>query len=207
MTSIVNNSSLYGLVLAGGKSSRMGTDKGSMEWHGRKQRYVIADLLKRFTEKVFISCRADQSVEIVQDGYEVIEDAYDGYGPYGALLSAFKFKNDVAWFVLACDLPLMNSATIQHLVDQRDSTKVATTYKSPHDHLPEPLITIWEPRSHQILLSRLAEGKTCPRKALLNSNIKIIESVDSYALFNANTPEDINQVKQIIENGKRLAEV
>lgn len=208
MTSNVNSiAPVYGLVLAGGKSSRMGIDKGSMEWTGRKQRYVIADMLNGFCEHVFISCRKDQSGEIVGEGYQVIEDTYDGLGPYGALLSAFKFKSDVAWFVLACDLPLMNTGAIQRLIEHRDSSKVATTYKSPHDHLPEPLITIWEPRSHQILLSRLSEEKTCPRRALLNSNIKIIEPLDTNALFNANTPEDLIRVKEIIENGKRLAEI
>jgi len=208
MISSANNiAPLFGLVLAGGKSSRMGIDKGSMQWKGKKQRYVMADMLKGFCEHVYISCRKDQSDEIVEDGFQIIEDSYDGLGPYGALLSAFKFRGDVAWFVLACDLPLMNAAAIKYLIEQRDTSKVATTYKSPHDHLPEPLITIWEPRSHQILLSRLAEEKTCPRKALLNSNIKIVESIDTDALFNANTPEDLIRVKQIIEDGKRLAEI
>ena len=55
---------LNGLVLAGGKSLRMGYDKSSIEWHGKEQRYYMADLLKQYCDEVFISCRADQQNEV-----------------------------------------------------------------------------------------------------------------------------------------------
>ncbi|MEP6951744.1 MAG: NTP transferase domain-containing protein, partial [Ginsengibacter sp.] len=48
---------LNGLVLAGGKSERMGYDKGMIVWHGREQQYYLADLLKNLCEEVYISCR------------------------------------------------------------------------------------------------------------------------------------------------------
>ena len=200
------NNSLYGLVLAGGKSTRMGADKGSLEWHGSKQRSVVAHLLNQFCEKVYISCRPEQVAEINSEGFETISDAFEGIGPYGALMSAFQFKENVAWFVIACDLPLINAESISYLISHRDIFKVATTYTSPHDNLPEPLITIWEPNSYQILKSRYEEGKTCPRKALIDSDIKIIEALDANCLINANTPKDMVYVKKIIDE-KRLAEI
>jgi len=55
---------INGLVLAGGKSQRMGFDKGAVNWHGKEQRYYMADLLKSLCNSVFISCRADQKNEI-----------------------------------------------------------------------------------------------------------------------------------------------
>lgn len=188
---------LYGLVLAGGQSTRMGRDKSTMYWHGKEQRYYIADLLQQYCDDVFISCREEQQQEI--DGqYKTIVDSVDGKGPMAGILSAFEQYNDVAWLVVACDLPLVDAQTLQQLIARRDVSKTATTYKSPHDGLPEPLITIWEPKSKMVLEEFREKGHNCPRKALINSNTLIIDVPDEHALMNANTPEDAEKVKQII---------
>jgi len=198
MTLNGNKVTISGLVLAGGKSTRMGTDKSLIEWHGKQQRFHVADMLQIFFDEVYISCRSDQQSEILSNGYEVIPDSFEGLGPYGAILSAFKFKPDVAWLIVACDLPLINEEVLRHLLEERNPDKVATTFRSPFDNLPEPLITIWEPRSHEILLTRMEEGNTCPRKALLNSDVKIVDPSDPDALFNANTPDDLKRVKDLL---------
>ena len=99
---------LNGLVLAGGKSVRMGHDKGLISWHGKEQQYYIADLLKNLCNEVYISCRADQQ-KATDDQYHIIADTFTGLGPYGAILSAFREKPDAAWLVVACDLPLLDS--------------------------------------------------------------------------------------------------
>jgi molybdopterin-guanine dinucleotide biosynthesis protein A len=190
---------LYGLVLAGGRSKRMGFDKGAIKWHGKEQRYYMADLLSGICGEVFISCRPEQQNNI-DSKYKTLPDTYSGLGPYGAILSAFKENPDVAWLVIACDLPLMDEATLQYLVQHRDTSLIATTFKSPFDGLPEPLITIWEPASLPILLSFLSEGLSCPRKTLIKSGdkVNILIPPDEDALMNANTPEDAGKVKQLL---------
>jgi molybdopterin-guanine dinucleotide biosynthesis protein A len=132
--------------------------------------------------------------------YKTITDQYTDLGPYGAILSAFKTNPDAAWLVVACDLPLLDTETLQYLIANRDTSKMATTFESPYDTLPEPLITIWEPKSLNILLSYLPEGFRCPRKALTRNidNVKIIRASNADALMNTNTPEDAEKVKQIL---------
>lgn len=78
--------SVYGLVLAGGKSTRMGHDKGKISWHGVEQRYFLADLLGKVAEKPFISIRAEQKNEI-DPKYSTIIDSYENLGQFGAILS------------------------------------------------------------------------------------------------------------------------
>ncbi|MDQ2753583.1 MAG: NTP transferase domain-containing protein, partial [Bacteroidota bacterium] len=95
---------LNGLVLAGGKSSRMGHDKGMIKWHSKEQQYYIADLMKNICNEVYISCQPGQQI---QEGYVALADTFTGLGPFGAILSAFREKPDVAWMVIACDLPLL----------------------------------------------------------------------------------------------------
>ena len=98
---------LNGLVLAGGKSVRMGYDKGIISWHGKEQQYYLADLLQSLCNDVYISCRLDQQKEI-DNKYQTLPDTFTNLGPFGAILSAFREKPDTAWLVVACDLPLLD---------------------------------------------------------------------------------------------------
>lgn len=190
---------IYGLVLAGGKSTRMGADKSVMQWHGKEQRYHMADVLAQLCDDIFISCRPEQQGDI-DPHYKTLPDSYTVGGPYGAILSAFKAHPYVAWLVTACDLPLLDAATLQYLLQHRNTNSIATTFKSPFDGLPEPLITIWESTSYPVLLEFSAEGFKCPRKALIRNTdrVTIIEAPNPDALLNANTPEDAERVKQIL---------
>ena len=199
MTSGAPNIPLYGLVLAGGKSVRMGEDKGMLNWHGIPQRYYMANLLSGICAEVYISCREEQAAGI-DSRYLTITDSHKDAGPIGGILSAFERHGAVAWLVLACDLPLLDAGTLKYLVDNRNPAAIATTFKSPYDGLPEPLVTIWEPESYPILLAKINDGMKCPRKALINSNAHILEPPNKIALTNANTPADAGLVKAIINN-------
>ena len=186
---------LSGLVLAGGKSIRMGFDKGAVSWFGKEQRYHIADMLKPFCHEVFISCRAEQKQQI-DIKYNVLEDTFTNLGPFGAILSAFREQPDKAWLVVACDLPLLETETFKFLIEQRKISAIATAFNSPDNEFPEPLITIWEPKSYPVLLAFLAQGYSCPRKVLINNDVNLLQAPNPDALTNVNTPEDLEKVKR-----------
>lgn len=193
---------LNGLILAGGKSLRMGENKAQINWHGRAQQYHAADMLSPFCESVYISCKAEQQKEIDKP-YNSLPDTFLDMGPFGGILSALRSQSDHAWLVVACDLPLLNHATIEFLVKNRSAESIATTYESPHDGLPEPLITIWEPESYLKLLEFLGRGITCPRKVLMNAPAMILRSVDPEALMNVNTPADARKAREILDHRAR----
>jgi molybdopterin-guanine dinucleotide biosynthesis protein A len=198
------NKIINGLVLAGGKSLRMGRDKSSIPWHGKEQQYYMADILKSLCNEVFISHRKEQELE-TNENYKILVDTYTGIGPYGAILSAFNFQPDAAWLVVACDLPLLDRKTLEYLITNRNADAIATTFQSPHDGLPEPLIAIWEPKSYEVLLSYLSNGYTCPRKVLIKSNdVHILQPPDGDALMNVNTTEDFAKAEQIILQKQQL---
>lgn len=186
---------LNGLVLAGGKGKRLGRDKGLIKWQGKEQRYHIADLLKAECEEVFISCRAEQQTEIPEE-YQPLPDTFLDLGPYGGILSALRSQPNRAWLVVACDLPLLDADTLRFLIEHRNRKTIATTFISPHDGLPEPLITIWEPKSYAVLLSFLAQEYSCPRKVLLNSDVTLLKPPNPESLMNVNTPEDAQQARE-----------
>jgi molybdopterin-guanine dinucleotide biosynthesis protein A len=173
----------------------MGHDKGAVSWHGAEQRYYMADMLSTFCSDVYLSCRAEQK-QTFDTKYPTLEDTFTGLGPFGAILSAFRHDPNSAWLIVACDLPLLDRLALQYLVDNRDASAVATAYKNEAEGFPEPLITIWEPKAYPRLLNYLSQGYSCPRKVLINSNIKLLQAIDSAALTNVNTPEELEQVKE-----------
>ncbi|WEK71256.1 MAG: NTP transferase domain-containing protein [Candidatus Chryseobacterium colombiense] len=188
---------LNGLVLAGGKSQRMGNPKDKINWHGKEQRYYAADLLAPLCDEVFISCRQDQ-LENFDPNYNVLTDTFLNMGPFGGILSALRSQRDKAWLVVACDLPLLDEKSLEFLIENRNIEKVATTYESSFDGLPEPLITIWEPKSYPLLLNFLGSGITCPRKVLINSDTLILKPGNPDSLMNVNTPEDRAKAQEIL---------
>lgn len=193
-----NTLHLNGLVLAGGKSKRMGTGKDLIKWHGVEQRYYAADMLRNFCEEVFISCRPDQE-EDLDPIVKSLTDTFLNMGPFGGILSALRSQRDAAWLVIACDLPLLDERTIQFLIENRNRGKIATAYQSPSDGMPEPLVAIWEPQSYPVLLNFLGKGITCPRKVLINSDVQLLQSPVPEALMNVNTPEEAVEAREILE--------
>jgi len=186
---------LNGLVLAGGKSRRMGQDKGKINYHGKPQREHAFDLLSICCERTFLSCRPDQSADPDLFGMPLIFDSFLGLGPFGAIASAFRENPNTAWLVVACDLPLLDQKSLDYLIQHRNPSKVATAFNSPDNEFPEPLITIWEPRSYPILLSFLTQGYSCPRKVLINSEVALVDAPDTRVLTNVNSPEDLEGLK------------
>ena len=187
---------LNGLVLAGGKSQRMGFDKGAYNWYGKEQRYYMADMLKPLCDEVFISRSSEK--QDVSLSYPTITDTFINLGPYGAILSAFRQQPDKAWLVVACDLPLLDSETLGYLVENRDVSAIATAFKSEENEFPEPLITIWEPKSYPVLLSFMAQGYSCPRKVLINTEPKLLQTPVPGALTNVNTPDELGRIKRVL---------
>jgi len=180
---------LRGLVLAGGRSERMQTDKGLLHYHGLDQRQHTAALLAEFCPDVRVSVRPDQAADLPA-GLQPLPDTFLGLGPLGGILSAFQADPNAAWLVLACDLPFLTRETLEHLVSHRQPARMATSFRSPWDEFPEPLVSIWEPRSYGQLLRFLSLGYSCPRKALINSDIELLAPPVPSELRNVNTPQE-----------------
>ncbi len=196
-TTSTEKSALKGLVLAGGESTRMGFDKGLMDYHGVPQREYLLRLLKGYTAEAYISCRPGQISDSI---LPVIEDNHVDLGPFGGILSAFEFDPHAAWLVVACDFPLLDQTAISHLLEERDMTSIATSFLDTHTLMPEPWITILEPRIYPILQDYHARGRSSLRGILVDFNSALIRAKDPNLLLNANTPEEEAQIRKMISH-------
>jgi molybdopterin-guanine dinucleotide biosynthesis protein A len=181
---------LFGLVLAGGASTRMQRDKAAIEYHGQSQLHWTFHLLTHVCAATFVSVRPDQREEPTRVGLPQVVDLQPGIGPIAGISAALHMHPKAAWLVVACDLPFLSEQTLRYLVEHRDARKLATAFKSSHDGLPEPLCAIWEPAAREPVLAYLAAGKQCPRKFLINADTMLLDLPDARALDNVNTSDE-----------------
>ena len=182
---------IYGLVLAGGQSRRMGQDKALLQRDGKSQIGYLVELLEPLLERVYVSAREDQSDEPERRRYPQIVDRYLDMGPVAGILSAMDTHPDVDWLVVACDLPNVDETTIRYLLEHRSEESPFTAYRSSHDDLPEPLCAIYHSGSDARVREFVDEGVRCPRKILIRSDIELLTQPDPTSLDNVNTPNDL----------------
>jgi len=189
----VANKKVYGLVLAGGESRRMGQDKALL-WRGKESQldYLVA-VLDACVERVFVSARAAQADDAARSQYDLIIDRYDDSGPVAGILSALEAHPSVDWLVVACDLPNVDATTIHHLLEKHDGQHPFTAFISTHDGLPEPLCAIYASGSDGIVRRFVDNGIKCPRKILIRSDTHLVSQLDPSSLDNVNTPGDLDE--------------
>src|SRR5690349_32843 len=146
MISEVRN--LNGLILAGGKSSRMGFDKSQLLFHGEPQVAWLNKLLQTFCSQVFVSGSPNK----IHGDFDFIEDHYDTGGPMNGMLSAFRLFPNTAMLVVPVDMPGITQEAINYLLNHRDQTKPATCFSN--NIAIEPLPIILETTAYPLLLHR-----------------------------------------------------
>ena len=181
---------VYALVLAGGKSRRMGRDKAQLVHEGKPQLARTAELLAPLVDEVWVSVRKDQPADPLRDAYPQIVDRDDNAGPVAGILAALDTHPGVDWLVVAVDLPNLDTATLRYLLDHASDPRF-TAYRSVRDNLPEPLCALYRPAAAAEIRRYVTDGIVCPRKILIQSDAELLEQPSPGALENINTPEDL----------------
>lgn len=217
-----SKNNLCGLILVGGRSSRMGQDKGALEYiAGINQVTHLHSLLSEICKSVFISCRPEQitaeflspwrkSEELLFDD-EIFNNTFDTVsvrpleGPLIGILSAFKKYPESNWLVVACDLPFLTKESLCYLLEKHLSamTSAVTAYLNPDPdrNWPEPLCAIYTNSAQKYLLEHVDQGFKCPRKILTSMlqqnlvNTISLRKEDLNALSNINTPQEFKEAK------------
>lgn len=178
---------IFGLVLCGGASTRMGKDKSLLNYHGVPQKEYLFHLLSQTVDRCFYSQKQPAASE------NVIADTFDISSPLNGILSAFETYPEVAWLVIACDMPLIEEKHIKHLISERSEQQLATCF-SATDNKPHPLFTIYELSARDALKSH-SQTSISPRNFLMNHHVKIIEGKDKSFLTSIDTLEEFKRLK------------
>jgi molybdopterin-guanine dinucleotide biosynthesis protein A len=192
------NSSLHGLILIGGKSQRMGQDKHLLDYHGETQLTWLQDLLSPFCQKVFVSAAQETHLQL-DDSALIIRDKLPGSGPLIGILSAMIKVPHAAFFVVACDLPFLDSPNLKKLINERDQDCLATGFYNSNKKWVEPLATIYEPKIFSEMFKDFSLPASGPRKFLakqLPGKIKNVMPIHQNVFINANNQFEYQQIKK-----------
>jgi molybdenum cofactor guanylyltransferase len=181
----------YGLVLCGGNSNRMGTDKSMLQYYSKPQRYHVYNMLLPFCEKVFISCNKEQATNI-DAGYNFIEDAplYNNIGPMAALLSAFTLHPQKNLLLIGCDYPFLTTGELEQF--SLLCKDIPASFYNQEGAIYESMLA-WYPFTCFDELKRMFEAKQFSLQQLLRkydaikylpTDTRSIKSVDTNEAFN-----------------------
>lgn len=183
---------LNGLILSGGKSSRMGKDKSLIQYHEVAQREHVFNLLHKFCAAVFTSCK---TLDNIPESLNPIADKFNFESPLNGILTAFFQDANASWITLPVDMPLIDEKIIAYLLKNRDPRKIATCFFDSEGKNPEPLVTIWEKTAYPPLLAFYKAGNISPREFLKREKANMVEIPDRKALLNINSLEELEKFR------------
>lgn len=188
-----------GVVLAGGKSSRMGRDKAWLTFFGQPMLCRVADVLARVTGEILISGR-DPSVFGLDAPW--LPDATPNVGPAGGVLTVLAARARPC-LVLSCDLPFLDEATLVRLVTawrHRPDQALMTTYRIVESGYIESLVAVYEPGGVALLRQNLARGERrlsaiFPEQRRFHLDYSRGDAPAARAFFNVNSPPDLERAR------------
>ena len=196
---------LYGLVLAGGESSRMGDDKARLEIReGVSQLDWSLRALSPFCHTVWISVRDEnRSKELAIPAEGSVYDEVDIPGPMAGVIAGLKRADGNGIFALACDMPYVDAAALLQLKSRRARDSLATCFLGA-DGKPDPMCAIYEAAALPELLERVSKEWFSLRRFLEGPQVERVTLSQSQWLASVNTPQDLERAKRSFhtkENG------
>ena len=198
---------IIAFILAGGKSSRIGTNKALLQVEGKPLIQRLVDLLDPMFSEVVISSNEPDLYNFT--GKKIVQDIYSARGPLAGIHSILKFTNTKMNFIISCDIPLIGTELINYIVnyetvkdiilplaDGRIQQTCGLYSKNILNEVEKLLIESNQKNSK-------LKGSIYELMDRVPTEIVEVDKFDFYSpdlFLNINTPEDYNYLKSIFEN-------
>jgi len=197
---------ITGIILCGGKSSRMQTNKALLKLGDKTVIEIVAEKLKSIFNEVLISANDSKEYDFLK--LPVVNDIFIGKGPLAGIHSALKYSSTENNFIISCDMPLISIELINYLINLNSEKSILLPKSNGRI---QQLCGIYSQ-------SVIEEIENIFKLSEKNKNIKgsiyellervIVEFIDIDDLnfynknifLNMNSPEDYKLIKNIYEN-------
>lgn len=189
---MIDKKDITGIILSGGKSNRMGTDKGFLSLNGKLfTQYCIEALTPLVSEIIIVSNHSDYD----RFGLKRIEDVIEHAGPLAGLYSGLLHSKTPYNLVLSCDVPLVTTNILEKLIedisDDIDVAQIESNGKTM------PLIALYKTKNKDLFYTLLKGGERRLRFAVNLCQVKNItlNSESGKFTINVNTLEDLKMIE------------
>ena len=182
------------IILAGGKSSRMGEDKALLEYNGKYFIEKITEELDFFDEKIIARGNNRFLTEVTDPSWKIIPDVYFDHGPMGGMHAALKECESDAMFVVTCDMPLMMRELVQRICAEIENYDAVIAVSN--DGKYHPLCGVYKKELYKFMEKHLKQDNNRMMAVLKKCRVKYLEldADASKQLTNLNTREEYEKL-------------
>lgn len=194
-------SDVTGVLLAGGKSRRMGTDKRFLTVGERPLLERSCNVLSRIFERVCIVIAQDSPPLEAQ--IPVLRDLIPSSGSLGGMYTGLQQASTPYIFLAACDMPFIHEGLVQYMVGQKDDVDIVLAYWNGR---PQPAHAVYNRncqsvveeliRSGDLKLQRLLATPTLRVRLVTEDEIREVDP-DGRSFLNVNTPSDLVRARAL----------
>jgi len=182
------------IIMAGGGSSRMGTDKSMLPIKGQSMIEAICEQLRGFFDEILIS--ANEVDKFAFLGFEVIPDKVPEQGPLMGIASALEASANELNFVVACDIPKINLACVNRMLTEALESQADIVVPTTGEEKYEPLFAIYRKTALEAINKTLSSGKRKITEVFTLCRVKHIELDNTDWLVNLNTMADYEEFQK-----------
>ncbi len=179
-------------ILAGGKSSRMGEDKGLKLLNGKPMIQYVIETISPYFSGIKINTGNTKYADL---GYELIPDSIPEKGPMGGIYTALKNSSDSEVFIISCDMPFITPAVVNYLLDQpRNNNAIVASY----NHEIQPLFGIYNQKIFPLIEEKINKNQLKMMDFLQEIQAEIVEmnEIEKNLVFlNINTIEEFKNIE------------
>ena len=195
----ISKEDITGIILAGGKSSRMGKDKGLCDFRGKELVSYAIETLRPLCGNLMISANYYPEKYAAYD-LPVVADDIKNIGPMGGILTCLKRSQTQHNLVLSCDTPFVTQALFQQLIDAVQKDQVVAP--AHHTFLVEPLSAYYNTNVIGDMEQAVNEGNYKMLDFIKTVRFKTIQVEQQpyfteYLFLNLNSPGDLDKAQHI----------
>jgi molybdenum cofactor guanylyltransferase len=194
------------IILSGGKSSRMGTNKALLKFHEKTNIERIKDELKHVFDDIILVTNDPETYQFLN--IKMVTDQYPGSGPLAGIHAGLEASDYEENFVVACDMPFVSAELAESLVKALKHHDAVVPVIEGRQH---PLFAAYQKRAAREARSCIEEGVLRMKHLLDRLNVRYLEEEDlmlycegslERVFFNMNHPEEYEDAKRWAESGK-----
>lgn len=194
------------IILSGGKSSRMGTNKALLKFHEKTNIERIKDELKHVFDDIILVTNDPETYQFLN--IKTVTDQYPDSGPLAGIHAGLEASDYEENFVVACDMPFVSAELASSLVKALKHHDAVVPVSDGRQH---PLFAAYQKRVARDAKACIEEGTLRLKHMLENLNVRYLAEEDlrlycegslERVFFNMNRPEEYEDAKKWAESGE-----